>query len=164
MNWYYVCSYYLSAKLSTDIWILMSVVTKPICSCHDENLISHVHLNSYVTNNKFPKNNINILLRIKFFQQYPITSMRNWVCPHKSYCRAGCFGYSFSQQIGRDYHLKMEWECLLQCQDRNETRDETTVGSQSDVSTTSVPSFLPSKKLTHMWSFGLSDLTRNKSS
>ncbi len=61
------------------------------------------------------------------------------MCPHKSYWRAGCDGYSFSQQRGCDYHLKMEWEFLLQ--DRNETRDETTGGSQSDESTTSVPLF-----------------------
>ena len=60
----------------------MSVVTKPICSCQDKNMNSHVHLNSYVTNNKFPKNNIKILCLIKFFLQNPTTSMRNWVCPH----------------------------------------------------------------------------------
>ncbi len=90
INLYYGHSYNLSAKLSTDIWIrmslwiLMSVVTKPICSCQDKNMNSHVHLNSYVTNNKFPKNNIIILCLIKFFLQNPTTSMRNWVCPHKS--------------------------------------------------------------------------------
>ncbi len=91
MNLYYGRLYnLLSANLSTDIWIhmsiwiLMSVVTKPICSCQDKNMNSHVHLNSYVTNNNFPKNNIQILCLIKFFLQNPTTSMRNWVCPHKS--------------------------------------------------------------------------------
>ncbi len=90
MNLYYGRSYNLSANLSMDIWIctsiwiLMSVVTKPICSCQDENTNLHVHLNSYVTNNKFPKNNIKIICLIKFFLQNPTTSMRNWVCSHKS--------------------------------------------------------------------------------
>ncbi len=71
----------------------MSIVTKPICSCQDENMNTHVHLNSYVTNNKFPKNKIKKLCLIKFFLQNPTTSMRNWVCPHKSLCRAGCDGH-----------------------------------------------------------------------
>ncbi len=87
---YYGRSYNLSANLSMDIWIhmsvwiLMSVVTKPICSCQDKNMNSHVHLNSYVTSNEFPKNNIKILCLINFFLQNPTTSMRYWVCPHKS--------------------------------------------------------------------------------
>ena len=90
MNLYYGRSYNLSANLSTDIgihmsiWILMSVVTKPICSCQDKNMNSHVHLNSYVTNNNFPKNNIKILCLINFLLQNPTTSMRNRVCHHKS--------------------------------------------------------------------------------
>jgi hypothetical protein len=59
--------------------------------CNQTNLLMsrrkyelHVHLNSYVTNNKFPMNNIKILCLINFFLQNPTTSMRNWVCPHKS--------------------------------------------------------------------------------
>ncbi len=62
----------------------MSIATKPICSCQDKKMNSHVHLNSYVTNNKFPTNNIKIQCLINFFLQNPTTSMRNWVCPHKS--------------------------------------------------------------------------------
>ena len=145
MNSYYNCSY----NLLTNIWIHINVWIY-IMSVHTT-LFAHVktwarfHMYIWITMSHVINSliiTLNLLILIKFSQLHPTTSMRNWVCPHKSYCRAGCDGYSFSQQRGCDYHLKMEWECLLQCQDRNETRDETTVGSQSDVSTTSVPSFL----------------------
>ena len=145
MNSYYNCLY----NLLTNIWIHINVWIY-IMSVHTT-LFAHVktwarfHMYIWITMSHVINSliiTLNLLILIKFSRQHPTTSMRNWVCPHKSYCRAGCDGYLFSQQRGCDYHLKMEWECLLQCQDRNETRDETTGGSQSDGSTTSVPSFL----------------------
>ena len=110
MNSYYNCSY----NLSTDIWIhinvwiyIMSVHTTLLQNSqrtyvflcpYYTNLFAHVktwarfHMYIWITMSHVINSliiTLNLLILIKFSQLHPTTSMRNWVCPHKSYCRAG---------------------------------------------------------------------------